>query len=322
MSGREFEFIRRWLLPLAQPEPALADLQSAVKVGNGDDALVVSPPAPLVMSMDLARAGTHFPSEAPPEAIAAKALRAALSDLAAMGARPWFYTLGLVLPKETGSEWWQRFSDTLLEENHRWQVQCLGGDLTAGDTVTLSVQVHGLCERPLTRTAASPGQDLWVTGTLGGSAAGLPGALGDATVDPQLVEAFYRPELPLVFMERVNALACAAIDISDGLVADLEHVLAASDVGAALNLDELPLHPALCDDATSAMEHALYGGEDYQVLFSATPEVAAAIVSLGAELNQPVQRIGRIEPSPGVRATRKGRSFSVRQLQTGYSHFD
>ncbi|TGG90374.1 thiamine-phosphate kinase [Natronospirillum operosum] len=324
----EFARIGRWLLPLADDLPGLGDLVPRTLIDNGDDALAVRPAEPLVISMDMAVAGTHFPAAAAVADAAVKALRAALSDLAAMGARPWFYTLGLVLPDGLSDADWQALHDTLRAENRHWQVRCLGGDLTRGPGLVFSVQVHGLSERPLTRCDARAGEDLWVTGTLGGSAGGLAGLQGERPLLPTLQDAFYRPALPLTFMQAANPLLSAAIDISDGLVSDLQHLLSASALSAELLLDEVPVNPDLLhhDTRAEALDRALYGGEDYQVLFTAPPEHSTRLQTLAQHQAQPISRIGRLranEPDQPRQLTARwqGRPFSLRTSNTGYDHF-
>lgn len=321
-NSGEFERISRWLLPLAEADSALQDLQSSVLIANGDDALAIHAPAPLVMSIDVAVADTHFPHNADPADIASKALRAALSDLGAMGARPWFYTLGLVMPRDLSDTWLQGFATSLRAENRQWHCQCLGGDLTRGIQLSIAVQVHGLCEYPLARHGAKIGDQLWVTGTLGGAAAGLPMALGEQPADSRLLDAFYRPSLPLEFMSALGGKAAAAIDVSDGLVADLNHLLSASRVGATIALDDLPLHPALCDHPDQGLIAALYGGEDYQVLFTAHPDQAETVLRLAGKHHQPVTCIGTIEQAPGLRASLDGQPYDLRERNTGFDHFD
>lgn len=321
MSRGEFQRIRDWLLPLAQSPLALADLQSQVVVGQGDDAFAVQPPVPLVISVDMAVAGTHFPLSASAPQVAAKALRSALSDLAAMGAKPWFYTLALQIPRSLDDQWWADFSAQLHYENERWGVQCLGGDLVAGDPLTLSVQVHGLAARPLLRSNAQVGDTLWVTGAVGAAAQGLAQILQGQTPEQPLLDAFYAPDLPLAWMQQAAPLINAAIDISDGLLADLEHLLIASAVGAEIHLEQLPISADLQPQSPIDWRFPLTGGEDYQVLFTAPESNRAELLASAAALAQPISAIGTIKQPPGVDLIWQGQPVQLPTLAKGYNHF-
>lgn len=315
MSG-EFQRIRQWFLPLAQP----AANPPAV-LSNGDDALAVRTDETLVMSVDSAVEGTHFLASAAPQDIATKALRAALSDLAAMGARPWFYTLALTVPDHLPDAWWSAFSAALLAENHHWSFPCLGGDTTRGPCLVVTVQVQGLCARPLTRSGGEPGDHVWVTDTLGGSAAGLQHMLAGEALTDSLAEAFYRPSLPLKLMQRLNPRLNAAIDVSDGLGADLSHLLAASECGARVDLTQLPLAPELISayGREKALAMALSGGEDYCTCFTARPDQAEEIHRAAAELGTPVTRIGELTAEPGLQL--HDNQTPYQPDWKGYDHF-
>lgn len=321
MSG-EFDRIRDWLKPLASAPVAIADLQSQVVLSTGDDACAVQASQPLVMSVDMAVAGTHFPLNASPQQVASKALRAALSDLAAMGARPWFYTLALQVPPSLPDAWWVEFSAQLQQENALWGVQCLGGDLVSGSPLTLSVQVHGLVARPLTRSGAQVGDTLWLTGSVGGAALGLKELLQGVTPSAELLAAFYAPSLPLVWMAQAAPHLHAAIDISDGLLADLSHLLTASAVGADIELAQIPLTSELQPNDIADWLLPLTGGEDYQVLLTAPESARQYLIDSAQASQQPLTAIGQIRSGTGVQLFWRGQPVVLPEHQQGYSHFE
>jgi thiamine-monophosphate kinase len=321
MSG-EFERIREWLLPLGQPPSSIADLQSQVLLNNGDDAFAVFTQQPLIVSVDMAVAGTHFPVGASAQHVASKALRSALSDLAAMGARPWFYTLALQIPSSLSEAWWAEFSRQLQSENELWGVQCLGGDLVAGEPLTLSVQVHGLGQAILRRSDAQVGDTLWLTGSVGGAAVGLQQILRGETPAAPLLDAFYAPQLPLRWMHHVAPQVHAAIDVSDGLLADLTHLLSASGVGAEIDLEQLPLTSGVPMAHPSDWVLPLTGGDDYQVLFTAPESARADLLETAQAMHQAITPIGRIRQALGYDLLLHGQPFAMPNLPRGYNHFE
>jgi len=321
MLGGEFQRIHEWLLPLSEPPAALTDLQPQVLLGNGDDAFAVTTQQPMVISVDMAVAGIHFPMTASASQVASKALRSALSDLAAMGARPWFYTLALQVPKSLSDAWWADFSTQLRAENEHWGVHCLGGDLVAGEPLTLSVQVHGLATRPLQRSGAQVGDTLWLTGSVGGAADSLQQLLRDQTPTPELLAAFYAPQLPLRWMHQVATHVHCAIDVSDGLLADLSHLLSASDVGAEVDLEQLPLAQGVSIAESSDWLLPLTGGDDYQVLFTAPGSAEAALLASAQALDQTITPSGRIRQASGFELRWQGQPFVLPKQPQGYNHF-
>lgn len=320
MSG-EFQRIREWLLPLSEPVQAIADLQSQVRLNNGDDAFIVSASQGMVISVDMAVAGTHFPMSASAAQVATKALRSALSDLAAMGARPWFYTLALQVPHSYTDAWWAEFSQQLRSENELWGVQCLGGDLVAGEPLTLSVQVHGLSDTVLRRSGAQVGDTVWLTGSIGGGAVALQHLLKGETPTATLLEAFYAPQLPLSWMHQAAGQLHAAIDVSDGLLADLSHMLTASGVGADIHLEQLPLTRGVPSAQHSDWYLPLTGGDDYQVLFAAPESARVSLLESAQALNQTITPIGRIRQASGFDLFLQGQPFVLPDLPRGYHHF-
>jgi thiamine-monophosphate kinase len=300
MPEGEFEFIARRLRPLATAGGALA---------LTDDAALLDP-APgrqLVLAKDAMVAGVHFLPADPPGQIAQKLLRVNLSDLAAMGAAPVGYLLALARPKDITDGWLAGFCAGLAADNAAFEVALLGGD-TVSTPGPLTLSLTAIGEVPtgaaLLRGGAEPGDDVWVSGTLGDAALGLKvlqGAL--AVAEPArafLIERYHLPQPRLALGEALRGIATAAIDISDGLVADLGHVLEVSGVGAELRADALPLSAA-AREVPGARDAALAGGDDYELLFTAAPERQAEIAALARQLGIPLTRIGVIRVGSDLR---------------------
>ncbi|WP_459872765.1 thiamine-phosphate kinase [Halomonas shantousis] len=297
----EFELIARYFASPRHPQTG-AD----VILGPGDDCALLTP-APgqtLAVSVDTSVVGVHFPEDAPPEAIGHRALAVSLSDLAAMGARPRWCLMALTLP-EADPDWLEAFARGFHALCERTGVALVGGDVTRGP-LAISVTVHG--EMPagtaLRRDGARPGDCLAVTGTLGGGHGGLHNwNQGARDLADPLLSAYLLPQPRLAAGEALRGLAGAAMDISDGLLADLGHLCRASGVGAELDLERLPLAPGL--DAVlggeGARHAALCGGDDYELLV-ALPEysVTTAQQRLSAH-DLTLSVIGTFTAQPGIR---------------------
>ena len=293
MPESEFEFIARRLRPLATAHGAL-DLS--------DDAALLdpSPGREVVLAKDAMVAGVHFLRSDPPGQIARKLLRVNLSDLAAMGAAPLGYLLALARPHEITDDWLGEFCAGLAADNAEFRIALLGGDtVSTPGPLTLSLTVVG--EVPtgtaLLRGGATAGDEVWVSGTLGDAALGLKVLQGVlAVAEPArafLVERYRLPQPRLALGDALRGIASAAIDISDGLIADLGHILEVSGVGAELRADALPLS-ASARELPGACDAALAGGDDYELLFTAPAERQAGIAALAGPLKLPLTRIGAI----------------------------
>jgi thiamine-monophosphate kinase len=316
----EFDLIRRYF---ADMTPSRAD----VSLGIGDDAALVRVPPEqgLAVSIDTLVSGVHFLPTVSPQALGHKSLAVNLSDLAAMGAEPAWVTLALTLPA-VDHAWLQGFAEGFAALARRYGVSLIGGDTTRGP-MSLTVQVHGFVpeEQALRRSGARFGDDVYVTGCLGDaalylrlqqSAAPLP---GDVDALRQCLE---RPEPRIEAGMALRGLATSAIDISDGLLADLGHILEASGVGASLSLEQLPLSTLFADwlSRSGDWTPALAGGDDYELCFTAPPEGAPQIERIANELGLSMQRIGRIEQAPGLRVRMPdGTSWSG--FARGFDHF-
>lgn len=295
-----------------------------VVLGIGDDAALLRMPAGklLVVATDTLNAGVHFPAGTAPADIGWKALAVNLSDLAAMGARPAWCSLSLSLP---GSDpaWLDGFLDGFLALAAMHNVALVGGDTTRGP-LSVCVTAHGFVDegKALRRDGARAGDDVWVTGTLGDAAAALVQWRAGGAIDPALRLRLDRPTPRVATGLALDGIAHAAIDVSDGLLADLGHLCSASGVGAEIELDALPASPALLVAFDATAHHMLQatGGDDYELCFTAAASQRDAIAHLELECNVTTARIGRIVEGSGVLA----RDDSGRRWQpasAGYAHF-
>ncbi|NVK41837.1 MAG: thiamine-phosphate kinase [Oceanospirillaceae bacterium] len=314
----EFALIGRYFAGLCGSDDSIV-------VGIGDDCaqLRVLPGHDLVVSIDTLVEGTHFLPGTHPEWLASRLLGAAVSDLAAMGAIPAWFTLALTLP-EADEAWVGRFASQLGRSARQFGITLVGGDTTRGP-LTLSAQVHGWVPagRGLHRRGAAVGDLVCVTGTLGDSRGGLECQLApEKGVNDSLLERFFAPQPRLDCGRRIAAHASACIDISDGLLADLGHVLAASEVGARIERRALPLSPALvsyCGE-TQARDWALCGGEDFELCFTVPVSRWETLQRDLAGGGVPVTRIGEILPATeGLQLADGGKPCPL--PGTGYNHF-
>lgn len=318
----EFELIRQFF----QREQA-ENTPAGVVLGIGDDCALLQPPAgcQLAISVDTLIADVHFPADAAAEDIAERALRVNLSDLAAMGAEPLWFTLALTMPS-ADEEWLRGFSRGLFRTARQFDCALIGGDTTAGPlSITLQVMGSVPPAQALRRDGASPGDYILVTHSLGDGAAGLAVIQQrlslNAAHEDYLRNRFYRPEPRLQEAYLLRELASAALDISDGLVADLAHICAASDLAAVIDVASLPLSPALeaMQDQMLARQWALTGGDDYELCFAVAPEKMPDVAMLIAEGRLQATVIGALAPGSGVHCELEGEPFVLHQ--SGYRHF-
>lgn len=300
-----------------------------VETGIGDDCALLNVPEKqtLAISTDTLVSGIHFLPDIDPRDLGYKALAVNLSDLAAMGATPAWLTLALTLP-EVDEAWLAAFSDSLFEQLSYYEMQLIGGDTTRGP-LAMTLGIHGLVPagRALKRAGARPGDWIYVTGTPGDSAAGLAILqkqlqVSDAQCADYLVQRHLRPTPRVLQGQALRDRASAAIDLSDGLISDLGHILKASDCGARVELNDLPLSEQLRSVTTleQAQRWALSGGEDYELCFT-VPELnrGALDVALG-HLGVPFTCIGQVmPPSEGMQFVRDGEPVTLNWK--GYDHF-
>jgi thiamine-monophosphate kinase len=276
MKLTEFDIIERYF---AKPSAQRDD----VTLGIGDDCAIVNIPAQhqLAITTDTLVEGVHFPAETSAYDIGYKALAVNLSDLAATGATPAWITLALTLP-EANTEWLIEFSRGLFALASRYHIQLIGGDITHGP-LTITIAAHGFVSRALTRRGAKPGDLIYVTNTLGDAALGLLFLNKKISLSTEFQEKVLaklnRPEPQIETGIKLASLANAAIDISDGLAADLGHILEKSQVGAKIYVDQLPISDALrhAMPMEQAIATALTGGDDYELCFTVSPENIALL---------------------------------------------
>jgi thiamine-monophosphate kinase len=314
----EFELIDRWFKRMSS--------RADVLLGVGDDAalLQVPPGRQLAVTVDTLVAGVHFPHETDAVSIGHKSLAVNLSDLAAMGAEPAWVTLALTLP-QADEDWLAGFSHGFLELAEACGVSLVGGDTTRGP-LSITVQASGFVPDGLAlrRSGARPGDALCVTGSLGDAGLGLAWLLGERTLPPKVGQAVRerldRPAPRVAAGLALRGLASAAIDVSDGLAADLRHILQASGVGATVDVDALPLSEPVRTQS-DARELALASGDDYELLFAVAPadeqETVARLQAQGLRCT----RIGRVEVEPGLRLTNADGSPYAAATPRGYDHF-
>ncbi len=303
----EFELIERFFKRRVS-EPG-------VVVGIGDDGAVLRPAPGLeqVQVIDTLVEGVHFPVDADAEDIGYRVVAVNLSDIAAMGARPRWMTLALTLPPRD-ARWLDGFASGLFDAAGEFDVALVGGDTTSGEAVVATVHVTGEVEagKALLRSGARVGDTIYVTGTLGDAAAGLE-LLGRGDSDSFLNNRFLRPRARIETGYQLAGRASAAIDVSDGLIGDLKKLLDASGVGGELDIERVPLSDAIKThfDESDRTRFALNGGDDYELCFTAEPDVVEGVDG--------VTPIGRITGEPRLTCRQNG--VVVEWDDSGYRHF-
>ena len=321
MATGEFNLINTYFLSSSN--------RKDVVLGIGDDCAIVSVPEDrqLAMTTDTLIDGVHFPSGTSPEDIACKAIAVNLSDLAAMGAEPAWLTLALSLPRLDES-WIKSFSDSFRKTAEKYHVQLIGGDTTQGP-LSMTVQAMGFVEPDniMRRDGARPGDLIYVSGTLGDAAAGLRILQQGQAVDANqawLVNRLNRPQARVELGLKASAYCKCAIDISDGLAADLGHVLEASNCGATVNIDSIPLSHQLVEYSINRTEvdwdMVLSGGDDYELCLVVNPENESKLMQTASETLLPLTRIGVIEEHTTLNIVdNKGTKYLPDR--GGYEHF-
>jgi thiamine-monophosphate kinase len=302
---------------------------SSTALGIGDDAalLRVADGVELVVTTDMLVSGTHFFADADPFLLGHKALAVNLSDLAAMGATPRWATLALSLP-QADEHWLSEFSRGFFALAEQFYVALVGGDTTRG---ALNVCVTAMGEAPrgaaLRRDGAQVGDDIWVSGQLGDAALALAHLNGEATLsEPDFAACasrLHRPEPRVALGLALRGIANSAIDVSDGLLADLGHILNRSRVAAEIAFADLPVSDALRPHCSQpvGMRCLLAGGDDYELCFTAPPANRARLAALATKvLNLPLTRIGVITAGDGC-AVRAADGSVIDMKATGYDHF-
>ena len=298
-------------------------------LGIGDDCALPTPTPgkQLAISSDMLVEGRHFFAGANARMLGHKSIAVNLSDLAAMGAAPVAFTLALALP-QADEDWLEGFSSGLFELADAFGCELIGGDTTKGP-LTICITVFGELTpgHALRRDAARVGDDIWISGTLGDARLALACYWNDYVLDPGPMDIAARrmhmptPRVALGLALATGQLAHAAIDISDGLVGDLGHILSGSNVGATLALDALPAGPVLAaQDLNLRRRFCAAGGDDYELCFTAPSANRAAIFAAALEAGTAVTRVGTVDAEPGLRLV-DGGGAAVSMGLAGFDHF-
>jgi thiamine-monophosphate kinase len=325
MSATEFDIIRRYF---ARQESEKLVSRNDVVLGIGDDAALLTPPSGklLVVTSDTLVSGVHFPNNTSPESIGYKSLAVNLSDLAAMGAEPAWFTLSITLP-ESDESWLDQFAKGMFALAQEHNVQLVGGDTTRGP-LTITIQAMGFVPEglALTRSGAQVDDAIYVTGTLGDAGAGLKIKQDRVTASDSvyqvLVDRLERPSPRVAEGMALRGLANAVIDISDGLSADLDHILSASHVGADILVDSIPLSNAFRElDGPNTVKIAVSSGDDYELCFTVpgekTGEAQEKLDTLGCQCT----KIGTITSHADKLRWLDHAGNELRWQPAGYEHF-
>jgi len=317
----EFQLIADLFAPLAAGFPGALGLK--------DDAalLAAEPGFETVVTVDAMVAGIHFLPDDPPDLIARKLVRVNLSDLAAKGAVPFAVLLAAAFPRDVSDDWLRRFADGLAMDLREFGVALIGGDTVATPgPLTLSLTALGRVSagRALLRSSARVGDTVWVSGTIGDGMLGLAAARGDlGGVSPAelatLADRYRLPRPRVTLGPSLIGVAHAAMDVSDGLVQDLGHLCRASAVGAVIDAGAVPLSVAALA-ANTPLASLLAGGDDYELLFTAPSQAAAALLVLAESAGVPVSAIGRIVEGEGVTVV-DAAGHPLALGQGGWRHF-
>lgn len=298
-----------------------------VKLGVGDDCalLLQQPGMQLAVSTDMLVEGRHFFPDADPFALGHKCLAVNLSDLAAMGAKPLAFTLALSLP-EARDEWLGPFSEGMLKLADRFECDLIGGDTTKGP-LNICITIFGelAANDALRRDGARIGDDVWISGALGDARLALGALTGEINLDTDALHVaekrLHMPEPRVALGIALRGVANAALDVSDGLVGDLAHILERSAVGARIDADALPFGPMLSFRSTELRRRfALAGGDDYELCFTASAASRNEVLEAAQRADTQVTHIGVIEAVPGLRLVdSEGKSLDL-QL-SAFDHF-
>jgi thiamine-monophosphate kinase len=311
----EFSLIARHFRPLAGP--GALDLR--------DDAALLAPPPgqELVLTVDAMVGGVHFLPDDPPDLVGRKLLRVNLSDLAAKGAAPIGYLMTIAAPKDTPESWFAGFAAGLAQDQALYGVTLLGGDTTSTPGpigLSLTIIGHVAAGTAIRRSGASPGDDIWVTGTIGDGALGLQVVLGRLADSSGVLLDRYRLPRPRVGLP-LAGIASAGMDVSDGLVQDLGHICAASGVRAELRADAVPLSEAARAAGPAWLETCLTGGDDYELLLGVPPDRSDALLAAASAARIAVTRIGQFSSGPPEVVVRQADGTPLTLEKGGWSHF-
>ncbi|MFI4955594.1 MAG: thiamine-phosphate kinase [Gammaproteobacteria bacterium] len=309
----EFDLIHRYFSHIGAP------IVNEVILGVGDDAAMVScAPDPMVIAVDTLVEGVHCYPDDPPDSWAQKALMVNLSDLSAMGAKPFGFLLSLTIP-ELDDAWLRAFAAALDAQASRAHVRLIGGDTTKGPrAVSITALGYVKDEHVLKRCNARVGDDIYVTGDIGAAAFYVYARSKGIEPGEHATRAYRYPEPRIDVGPHLCGLAHAAIDVSDGLLADLNHILTASQVGARLVQDNIPIAKEwfVCPPQ-EAFERAVTGGDDYVLCFTAPKTARALLTTLAEAIEVPMVMIGEVVEGSGILLDDKPWKGAL-----GYDHFE
>lgn len=320
MSLSEFELIQSCFA-----DQAASQQHPDVRLGIGDDCAILKPAVgqDLLITVDTLVAGVHFPENLSPYHIAYRSLVVNLSDLAAMGAIPAWFTLALTLPG-ADEVWLREFSRGLFDAANRYSISLVGGDTTRGPlSITIQAQGYALADQALRRDGAQPGDRIYVSGSVGDAGAGLQRFLAGKPEEDPLVQRFISPSPRLALGRSLLGVASAAIDISDGLLADLGHILERSQRGAEIRSDWVPVSTPLQEAAgkAQALQLALSAGDDYELCFCVPPDKVEMLEVIAEQTQVALSQVGVITSAGGLKVLGcSGLEMAV--AKTGYQHFE
>lgn len=300
----------------------LGESRKDVIIGVGDDAAVVKGgDGELCLCVDTLVRGVHFPDNTSAEDVAYKSLAVNLSDMAAMGAQAKWVTIALTLTDLENESWIKAFALGIHELANQFHVQIIGGDTTRGEQLVVTVQVIGNVNNAITRCDAKPGDAVYVTGTIGDAGIGLQRANSSGNED-YFVNRLNRPKPRLIESQLLKPFMNSAIDISDGLLADLNHILENSRVGTTLDLSKVPFHPLIKNNLSNTQDciPLVTAGDDYELCFSVSSSNCEKVEDIARQNNFLITRIATIESIPGLRIVDEHQR-EVFITRKGYDHF-
>lgn len=320
----EFGLIRTYFSPLASGFPGSLNLT--------DDAALIDVPAgkQLVITKDTINEGVHFLGTEEPALIARKLLRVNLSDLAAKGAAPLCYFIGASFPQEIDERWIEAFAEGLKQDQQEFSIHLAGGDTTKTlGMLNLSLTAVGLVDagKMLKRSGAQVGDDIYVSGTIGDAALGFMSLNGELNPnferDDELEQRYFLPQPRVALGQRLVGIANSCMDVSDGLVQDLGHICTASDVASTIQLPTIPLSRSgskLAERYPELWERIITGGDDYELVFTASATSEHALFALAQETHTSIAKIGTVTEGRGV-AVLNAHGTPISLHKTGYKHF-
>lgn len=317
---KEFELIKEFFT--AQP----VSRKDVIK-GIGDDCALIKPAKSklLAVTTDTLVAGVHFPLDTSPRAIGHKAVAVNLSDLAAMGAEPHWISIAITLP-EVDTDWLKEFSKGVFELTEYYNVQVIGGDTTQGPlSITITAQGSVPADHVLRRDCAQNGDYVFVTGNIGDAGLALAAINGQVKLSEIELKAVRKqldyPTPQVLVGQLIRQFATSAIDISDGLIADLNHICKQSNLGASLHLENVPLSNTMLANLSidEALNMALTAGDDYQLIFTVSAENKVGIETAMAHADTSISCIGQMNTSKEIILSYKKKPFTVSKV--GFEHF-